>query len=147
MSLTPFLGPQTACEYQLLNKFFYDIAIGRVYTRLTLATGHFFTYWYEGNLSTVVIGYNKVQGVKCHLTGIDMTYWLSCTIDNSTLLQVKDCKTECRTLHISYWKEKHRVFEQKALPSYTGRARKWPSLCKTIQRRVFLIGGHAGSCQ
>lgn len=86
MNLIPFLWPQKACEYQLLNRFFYDIAIGRVQTRLTLGEDHLFTYWHEDNLSKMVIGYDKVGGVKCYATDIDMSYWLSCQINCTMML-------------------------------------------------------------
>ena len=73
MKLLPFLSPQAVCQNQLLNNFFYDIAISRVVICIKLPENHYLTYWNGGNLANKVLQYNQMwRGIKVIDTTIAM---------------------------------------------------------------------------
>ena len=95
---------------------------------------------------SIVIGYSVEEGVRQVQTSlIDITYWESCQIDNQNVFQVRaggdKCGgINCRRLKITGSGE----FSKQALQRFPAHARTYPSLCKTSDNHVFVIGGSTG---
>ena len=87
-----------------------------------------------------VIGYNKVEGVKCIRTpNIKMSSWFSCQLDSKTIFQVMNGSNKwCRILENS---SSRMAFSERSLPEYLGSIKEWSSLCKISATKVALIGG------
>ena len=91
MILLPFLGPKEICQDQLVNKFFYEIAVSRVQTRIIKPIEQYFTYFGDilggDSLRNCVINYHSNFGAKRIPTPkIEMIGHYSCQMDHKTII-------------------------------------------------------------
>ena len=146
MQLFSFLQPREVCQDQLLNRFFYDIAICRVQTRFKLIRPqHLLTYQKKSNLEHTVIGYKWDEGVSYLSTAESKFYWYSCQMNHNTILQVQvtNYGNSCRTLQVT--SDSPNELTEQFMPEYPGMPRSWPCFCRTSERHAFLIGGLGGA--
>ena len=97
--ISSYFEPIDFLKLQIINKWLYNIGIGRVQTRFKKLKTYYFTFQRaELPWDKAIVSYSSNGVISVHQSLI-MTFWISIQVESDKFFQVMDFSTDCRILY------------------------------------------------